>query len=79
MGQIIDQKGRVCEQTKWHSRQKHAFLEAYLDIWSNQVGKDKKSKLPTLDIFDLYASFGFVIALKRKKPGWGPLCWLLNA
>ncbi len=27
MGQIIDPEGRVCEQTKWHSRQKHAFLE----------------------------------------------------
>ncbi|CAG0964430.1 MAG: hypothetical protein MPEBLZ_02564 [Candidatus Methanoperedens nitroreducens] len=67
MGQIIDQEGRVCEQTKWHSRQKHAFLEAYLDIWSNQVGKDGKSKLPTLDIFDLYASSGLCYCPEEKN------------
>jgi len=71
MGQIIDQEGRVCEQTKWHSRQKHAFLEAYLDIWSNQVGKDGKSKLPTLDIFDLYASSGLCYCPEEKKTWMG--------
>jgi hypothetical protein len=71
MGQIVDPEGRVCEQTKWHSRQKHAFLEEYLDIWSNQVGTDGKSKLPTLDIFDLYASFGFCYCPEEKKTWMG--------
>ncbi|MDD5474080.1 MAG: three-Cys-motif partner protein TcmP [Candidatus Methanoperedens sp.] len=67
MGQIIDTEGRVCEQTKWHSRQKHAFLEEYLNIWSEQVGKDGKSNPPTLDIFDLFASFGFCYCPEEKK------------
>lgn len=67
MGQIIDLEGQVCEQIKWHSRQKHAFLEAYLDIWSEQVGKDGKSKPPTLDIFDLYASSGLCYCPEEKK------------
>ena len=67
MGQIVDPEGNLCEQTKWHSRQKHAFLEAYLDIWSEQVGKDRKSKPPTLDIFDLYASFGLCHCPDEKK------------
>lgn len=70
MGQIVDPEGRVCEQTKWHSRQKHAFLEAYLDIWSEQVGRDGKSK-PTLDIFDLYASFGWCYCPEEKKTWMG--------
>lgn len=67
MGQIVDPEGRVCEQTKWHSRQKHAFLEAFLDIWSEQV----KSKPPTLDIFDLYASFGWCYCPEEKKTWMG--------
>lgn len=67
MGQIVDPEGRVCEQTKWHSRQKHAFLEAFLDIWSEQV----KSKSPTLDIFDLYASFGWCHCPEEKKTWMG--------
>ncbi len=71
MGQIIDPEGRVCEQTKWHSRQKHAFLEAFLNIWSEQVGKDRKSKPPTLDIFDLYASFGWCHCPEEKKSWMG--------
>lgn len=68
MVQVIDPEGRVCEQIKWHSRQKHAFLEAYLNIWSEQVGKDGKS-MPTLDIFDLYASFGWC-HFSDKKETW---------
>ncbi len=66
MGHVIDSEGRVCEQIKWHSRQKHAFLEAYLNIWSEQVGKDGKS-MPTLDIFDLYASFGWCHCSDKKE------------
>ncbi len=54
---VTNSDGRACEGIKWHSRQKHAFLEAYLSIWSEKVGKTGKT-MPTLDIFDLYASFG---------------------
>jgi len=57
VGFIINSDGDNYEEIKWHTRQKHAFLEAYLDIWSEQVGKTGKT-LPTLDIFDLFASFG---------------------
>jgi three-Cys-motif partner protein len=71
MGQIIDPEGRVCEKIKWHSRQKHAFLEAFLNIWSEQVGKDGKSNPPTLDIFDLYASSGWCHCPEEKKTWMG--------
>lgn len=57
MSFVTNSDGRAYEEIKWHSRQKHAFLEAYLSIWSEQVGKTGKP-VPTLDIFDLYASFG---------------------
>ena len=57
MSFVTNSDGRAYEEIKWHSRQKHAFLEAYLSIWSEQVGKTGKT-MPTLDIFDLYASFG---------------------
>lgn len=39
---------------KPHSRQKHVFLETYLDIWAKHVKKNP----PTLDIFDLFADYG---------------------
>lgn len=67
MGQIIDSEGRICEGVGWHSRQKHAFLEAYLNIWSEQVGTDGKSRQPTLDIFDLYASSGWCHCTDKKE------------
>lgn len=57
MSFVTNSDGHAYEEIKWHSRQKHAFLEAYLSIWSEQVGKTGKP-IPTLDIFDLYASFG---------------------
>jgi len=57
MGFVTNSDGRAYEEIKWHSRQKHAFLEEYLSIWSEQVGKTGKT-IPTLDIFDLYASSG---------------------
>ncbi len=66
MGIIVDSEGRSCEQIKWHSRQKHAFLEEYLKIWSEQVGKERKS-MPTLDIFDLFASFGWCHCSDKKE------------
>jgi len=57
MSFVTNSDGHAYEEIKWHSRQKHAFLEAYLSIWSEQVGKTG-NPMPTLDIFDLYASFG---------------------
>jgi three-Cys-motif partner protein len=57
VGYIINLDDQTCEEIKWHSRQKHAFLEAYLNIWSEQVGKTGQT-IPTLAIFDLFASFG---------------------
>jgi three-Cys-motif partner protein len=57
MSFVTNSDGRAYEEIKWHSRQKHAFLEVYLSIWSEQVGKTG-NPMPTLDIFDLYASFG---------------------
>ena len=70
MGYIVDLEKRVCEKNKWHSRQKHAFLEAFLNIWSEQVGKDGKS-IPTLDIFDLFASYGWCHCPDEKKTWMG--------
>lgn len=57
------------ENVKWHTRQKHAFLEEYLKIWSEQVGRNTKVNLPTLDIFDLFASYGFCYCHEQKE-GW---------
>lgn len=47
-----------CGKAKWQSKQKHAFLEAYLKIWLDHVGKKSGTK-PSLDIVDLYASYGW--------------------
>ena len=58
MGMAINSEGLECESVKWHTRQKHAFLEEYLKIWSEQVGK-KKISIPTFSIFDLHASYGW--------------------
>jgi len=63
---VINSDVSKYEEIKWHSRQKHAFLEAYLDIWSEQVGKTGKT-LPTLDIFDLYASFGLCHCSEKNE------------
>ncbi len=56
MRDSLDSK-EFMDEVKYHSRQKHAFLKAYLDIWSEQVGKKGKT-IPTLDIYDMFASYG---------------------
>ncbi len=56
MGGSLDSK-EFMDEVKYHSRQKHVFLKAYLDIWSEQVGRKKKN-IPTLDIYDMFASYG---------------------
>ena len=53
MGDESDSE-KYMEEVQYHTRQKHVFLTEYLNIWSDRV---KKSK-PTLDIYDLFASFG---------------------
>jgi three-Cys-motif partner protein len=65
---IVNPEGLNCESVKWHTRQKHAFLEAYFEIWSSHVGKDNNS-IPTLDIFDLYASCGLCYC-KEQNVTW---------
>jgi len=46
------------DKVKPHTQQKHKFLEHYLNIWSDHVGKEGKVNVPTLDIFDLFSSYG---------------------
>jgi len=59
--------GHVCELVEWHSIQKHEFLKHYLNIWKNQVGKNKPKFTPSLDIIDLYASWGWCYCEKNDK------------
>jgi three-Cys-motif partner protein len=47
-----------CTETKWQSKQKHAFLEAYFRIWTDQVGR-KHGTRPTLSIIDPFAAHGW--------------------
>lgn len=58
--------GHICELVKWHSIQKHEFLKNYLSIWKNQVG-NKASFIPSLDIIDLYASWGWCHCEENDK------------
>lgn len=57
MDYVEDEEGRYYEFVPWHSKQKHEFLRHYLNIWSEMVGNHSKS-VPSLDIIDLYASWG---------------------
>lgn len=63
---FVDDEGHICAPVKWHTRQKHYFLEEYLKIWSENVGKSKKS-CPSLDIFDLFASYGWCYCKDNGK------------
>lgn len=64
-----------CEQTSWHSAQKHEFLKAYYRIWTENVGKKPGSTAPTLAIADLFASYGWCYSKDNKKtwPGTAAL------
>lgn len=57
MDYVQDDSGLYYEVVPWHSKQKHEFLRHYLSIWSEMVGNHSKS-VPSLDIIDLYASWG---------------------
>ena len=63
-------QGHFCELVEWHSIQKHVFLKYYFDIWKNQVGK-KASSIPSLDIIDLYASWGWCHCERNDKSWQG--------
>ncbi len=53
-------------EAKFHTKQKHAFLDAYLNIWIENVGK-KSPSVPSLEIFDLYASYGRCYCDENKE------------
>jgi len=53
----VKKEQEVFENVKYHSRQKHVFLKAYYDIWTQNVGRKSKS-IPSLEIFDLFAAYG---------------------
>ncbi len=55
------------EPVKYHSRQKHAFLEAYLRIWQDKVAANHGSKAPSLSFFDLFASTGWCHNADRNE------------
>jgi three-Cys-motif partner protein len=54
---MSDNSIQLYEDAKYHSRQKHQLLRSYLDIWNENVGR-KSDNIPTLEIYDLYASYG---------------------
>ena len=63
------------EMVKYHSRQKHKFIECYLKIWTDNVGNKKKSGVPSLDIIDLYAASGWAECEETKRYGMGDDKW----
>jgi len=42
-----------------HQKLKHKFIELYLTIWVENVGKRSKKSPPTVDFFDLFAASGW--------------------
>lgn len=59
-----------CEKkVKWQSKQKHAFLEAYLKIWTDHVGK-VGTEGPSLAIVDLHAAWGWCHDPESGKSPW---------
>lgn len=57
-----------CEPVSWHSRQKHEFVRAYYEIWTEHVGHRKGSVAPSLEIIDLFASWGWCRAREPTAP-----------
>jgi len=54
-----------------HQKLKHKFIEIYLDVWANNVGKNSKKSIPSVDFFDLYAASGWAYDsyTKEQWPG----------
>jgi len=66
-----DDEGYLHDIVKWHTRQKHKFIEEYLRVWTNYVKKHQ----PTLDIFDLYASTGLCYCADSEESGGSEPTW----
>lgn len=64
-----------CMRVKWHTKQKHAFIEAYMRIWAGDVGKKDSSRAPSLDIVDLQAGYGWCVDEEAARPGEDPKLW----
>lgn len=63
------------ELVKYHSRQKHKFIECYLKIWTDNVGNKSKRGVPSLDIVDLYAASGWAESEDAKRYDAGDEKW----
>ena len=66
-----DEDGLLYDCVKWHTRKKHAFIESFLNIWVENV----KKNLPTLDIFDLFASSGLCYCEESARYGLSEPTW----
>jgi len=53
-----------------HSRQKHSLLEAYLRVWTKNVGANWGSDAPSLDIYDLFAGSGWCVEKLYQQDEW---------
>ena len=63
-GFIKNSEGYYSELVKYHTKQKHEFIKIYLNIYTDNVSKKhvdsgNPGKIPSLDIIDLFSSFGF--------------------
>jgi len=70
-----DERGFLYESVKWHTRKKHVFIEKYLEIWTQNVRKDR----PTLDIIDLFASTGLCYCDEAERYGLTEPTWAGSA
>ncbi|MDI6720659.1 three-Cys-motif partner protein TcmP [Methanoculleus sp.] len=62
MNPKTDGRVEVVEEVKFHTRIKHKFIDTYLSIWTNNVAKNhmtSKKRIPSLEIYDLYAASGW--------------------
>jgi three-Cys-motif partner protein len=57
-----------CEVVKWHTRQKHQFIEQYLAVWTGRVAKRGRAA-PKLSVVDLFGSFGWCRTDSGVDPG----------
>lgn len=66
---------KLYAEVKYHTRQKHAFLEEYLRVWLERVGKNNGPNSPSLALFDLFAGSGWCSNRDRneKWPGTATL------
>ncbi len=53
-----------------HTRQKHALLEAYLRVWTQNVGANWGPNSPSLDIYDLFAGTGQCVEHEYRLDRW---------